>query len=268
MSDNIYFDGVRYISAGEAAERAGLTRDYVTRLCKEGKILGKRIGKQWYASQASLDAFIIEQDFARAKRRQDLAESRKLEYKIKSEETPHVRAASPAESLGARTPIPSEHRTHASDALRSAVARMPVASAARAARTAASVPLHAISIAKHGSLHAVAPLTDAIHKIIALAAALLFTVGTYAFVDAQYARIAQRSTSLGASLLAGARGELAAVAEDPSAVPEILARLARALNASVDSFVYGVMFPNGAADDSRPGTVFVRVVPAGLPISS
>ena len=38
MSDEIFFDGRRFIAAVEAAQEAHLTRDYIARLCKEGKI--------------------------------------------------------------------------------------------------------------------------------------------------------------------------------------------------------------------------------------
>src|SRR3989304_3354210 len=89
MSDEIFFDGSRYISASDAASQAALTRDYLARLCKEGKLIARRIGKkQWDVNQSSLEAFILEQSFDREQRRQKLAESRKLEYISGSAEIP------------------------------------------------------------------------------------------------------------------------------------------------------------------------------------
>ena len=81
MSDEIFFDGVRYISAGEAGELAGFTRDYVARLCKDGRLVGKRIGKQWYVSQGSIQSFVLAQGYARAKRGEELAQARKEEHR-------------------------------------------------------------------------------------------------------------------------------------------------------------------------------------------
>src|SRR3989338_883553 len=82
MTDQIFFDGVRHVSAGEAASSLGLTRDYIARLCKEGKLSGTRVGKQWYVSDASVKTFAINQEYSHAKRSEDLAKARKLEYQV------------------------------------------------------------------------------------------------------------------------------------------------------------------------------------------
>ena len=74
MSDEIYLDGVRYISAGDSAALSGFTRDYIARLCKDGKISGRRVGKQWYANLESLQKFILGQEHARARRREELTQ--------------------------------------------------------------------------------------------------------------------------------------------------------------------------------------------------
>src|SRR3989344_5429556 len=260
MSDEIFFDGNRYISAGEAASQADLTRDYLARLCKERKILGRRIGKQWYVNQDSLRSFILEQSFDREKRRQHLAESRKREYSSGSAEVPKA------------VPVLSSRSTHVHDAFRAAIARMPAESAVHAARAIASTPIQAISLAKHGSVHPAVPFVDSVHKMFAGLIALLFVVGTYAFVDAQYARIAERSATFGDAIFSSMTHQLAAVSENPTAtlsnIPNALATFARTLNRRVDSFVYGTMFPVRIAKTSRASSVAVRVVPRSAPGSS
>ena len=45
MIDEVFFDGVRYVSANDAALSAGLTRDYVTKMCRLGKFDGRHVGK-------------------------------------------------------------------------------------------------------------------------------------------------------------------------------------------------------------------------------
>src|SRR3989344_2509220 len=83
MNDEIFFDGVRYVSAGQAASFLGVTRDYVARLCKEAKLAGKRVGREWYVSDDSLRSFLVDQEHTKARRREDLAETRRDEYQDK-----------------------------------------------------------------------------------------------------------------------------------------------------------------------------------------
>src|SRR3989338_11074906 len=80
MSDEIFFDGKRYISANEAGISAGFTRDYIARLCRDGKISGRRVGKHWYVEQASLKNFLVTQEYAKSRRSESLAEERVREY--------------------------------------------------------------------------------------------------------------------------------------------------------------------------------------------
>src|SRR3989344_381609 len=224
MNDDIFFEGIRYVSAGEAASQADLTRDYLARLCKEGKIIGRRIGKQWYVKEDSLQSFILEQSHDREIRRQKLAESRKQEYSSGGAEIPKV------------VSIPYSRSAHVHDALRASIARIPADSAAQAARAIAGTPIQAVSLAKHGSVQA-APLLDAVHKILAGVVAVLFLVGAYAFVDAEYARIAGRPATFGEAVFSSMTHQLAAVSENPTGtLSNVFATLARTLNRGVDSF--------------------------------
>src|ERR1700733_1738299 len=80
MTDELFFEGARYIPAGNAANISNFTRDYIARLAREGKIIGRQIGRQWYVREDSLRAFVIEQEYANSKRRGELTRERQQEY--------------------------------------------------------------------------------------------------------------------------------------------------------------------------------------------
>ena len=261
MTDEISFDGIRYISAGEAGELAGFSRDYIARLCKEDKLVSKRIGKQWYVSEGSVKDFAVSQEYARAKRREQLTKERRMEYKGNGDVAPRKivfpNAFEGVQSVR-RNATPIAVRSHIHNALAAAAARMP--DATRTARMVTSVPVYAASVGKHAGAHIFPPVTDALHKLFAIVTALTFVVGTYLFVDAQYARIAQRSTTIGSEIVEATRAQLAAAQNPMEAVSNVFSLLAQTFNRRVDSLVYGIMFPFGASP-SQTGVVSVRVVP-------
>ncbi|MBL8158400.1 hypothetical protein JNK62_02625 [bacterium] len=58
MKNNLYIDGVHYLTAREAGDVLGYAPDYVSRLCREGKLRGRRSGKTWIVEADSLVPFI------------------------------------------------------------------------------------------------------------------------------------------------------------------------------------------------------------------
>src|SRR3989344_5578007 len=274
MTDEIFFDGVRYISASEAAELAGFSRDYVARLCKDGKLLAKRIGKQWYVCRDTLQQFVVEQKYAKAKWRDGLARTRREEYKDRTKTSAFLGRPSVsripervAESLAPR--IPSFVHSALGTALRAP-------GGMHAARAVSGFPLQVVSAGKQVSAHALPPVADALHKLLAIVTALLFTVGTYLFVDAQYARltsqtgVAERASLLASAFVDSAEKQLALAAENPAdAFSNMFEQFARSINRRVDTLVYGIMFPQeliGFSSDRE--LVSVRVVPQSSPAKS
>src|SRR3989338_2187556 len=84
MSANeIFSDGIRYVSAVAAAQESNLTRDYIARLCREGKLHAKLIGKHWYIEHSTLQSFLLEHRFALDRKHRELAEQRAREYKTR-----------------------------------------------------------------------------------------------------------------------------------------------------------------------------------------
>lgn len=67
------FSEKNFITTKYAGELSGYTSDYLARLARSGKIVGKRIGHSWLIDKESLARFLDEQgdrkiDYARAKR--------------------------------------------------------------------------------------------------------------------------------------------------------------------------------------------------------
>jgi hypothetical protein len=54
----IIIGGVPYHSAAEIARKYGYVRDYVARLCRQGKVRGQRLGKLWYVDTESFATFV------------------------------------------------------------------------------------------------------------------------------------------------------------------------------------------------------------------
>jgi hypothetical protein len=54
----IKIGGVPYHSAAEVARKYGYVRDYVARLCRQGKVRGRRLGKLCYVDTESFAAIV------------------------------------------------------------------------------------------------------------------------------------------------------------------------------------------------------------------
>ena len=80
MRDIQFFDGLEYVSAVHAAKAAKLARDYVTKLCREGKVDGKQVGTKWYVNENSLAAFLAEQEVIKRHRSAERSQQVKSAY--------------------------------------------------------------------------------------------------------------------------------------------------------------------------------------------
>ncbi|MBU1754915.1 helix-turn-helix domain-containing protein, partial [Patescibacteria group bacterium] len=69
------------ISTREASALSGYSADYLSRLCRDEKIIGMRVGRSWLLDKESLVAFIEEQAEKKKKTAEELSRSRELEYK-------------------------------------------------------------------------------------------------------------------------------------------------------------------------------------------
>lgn len=56
--DKIEIDGTIYYTSTHAAKGCEYTRDYISRLAREGMIDGRKIGNAWFISRESLHEYI------------------------------------------------------------------------------------------------------------------------------------------------------------------------------------------------------------------
>lgn len=176
-----------YISAREAATRARLHPDYISRLARESKILSRRVGRRWYVDPKSLDAFLEEQSVGKEAWRQELKEKRRTEYKKPPVHEERERLAAPIahiEEKLAETTTPQVKNAVEGTIRYSAL-------------TTPGVGTHMASYVIH-------PGVDFLHRLIALMTAIVLVFGTYALIDREFG-------STAASLVARAASNLAAV---------------------------------------------------------
>ena len=222
MSDEIFFDGIRHISANDAAASSGFTRDYIARLCRDGKVRGRRIGKNWYVDHNSFQSFLVGQEYAKSRRNESLVQERRREYhdtndtnksrnqQMATNNTNPIRSHSQIRTspfVSDSQPLVDSNgpiRIRTSDiknTLASAVAMQTSYAAAHAKQFLAApggfshaalhgLPAHA---AAYVPVHTLTPVMEFAHKVMALTLAFMLTFGTYAAVDPQYARFAADS---------------------------------------------------------------------------
>ena len=265
MSNNLFFDGREYISAGDTASLHDFSRDYIGRLCREQKVVARRVGNQWFVDAKCLQDFVYEQQRRNQERYEALSKERKQSYGVVApvpaepapatvvEETVIEEAAQPV--IVPVTPEPDEV-VMVVEEVGQVVEEVPV-SASGVAVVEAPVPemqpspihmhtmqahmakvlataVHPLSTdavrqaAVHGVAHApvLSPLFDFAHKALSLFLAFMLTFGTYAMVDAEYAR----------TLITSSKQFAATVAQVPSrmvATGEAFASVARTNNESV-----------------------------------
>ena len=75
-----YINGKKFLSALEAAKRFGYTSDYVTKLAREGKVVARKIDREWFVDSDSLLAFIADAKKKELDRREALKRERVQEY--------------------------------------------------------------------------------------------------------------------------------------------------------------------------------------------
>jgi len=155
----------QYLLAREAATRARLHPDYISRLARESKIASKRVGRRWYIDSTSLDAFLAEQSAEKEAWRQELKEKRRKEYVNLVKEPVEVIKESIAENVA-----PQAHRVVASSIQRTSLFAAP------------GLNVHAMGYVVH-------PWADFLHRIAALVTAFVLVFGTYGLIDRQFGNL-------------------------------------------------------------------------------
>jgi len=58
-------NGIAYVTARTAAPGAGISADYITKLCRKGEVDAVPVGNTWYVNEASLAAFVARKEAAK-----------------------------------------------------------------------------------------------------------------------------------------------------------------------------------------------------------
>lgn len=84
MSDSIDINGKKLLPIKEAASTVDYSRDYITRLARERKIVATQIGRRWYVDVNSLKSYQEVSQLEQEIKKQQLSDERKRELVIKS----------------------------------------------------------------------------------------------------------------------------------------------------------------------------------------
>ena len=79
MSSDFEIDGKKLHTIKTASEQTSYSRDYITRLAREEKIVASQIDRQWYIDIESLKAYQVDAALEQKTRQQQLSEERKRE---------------------------------------------------------------------------------------------------------------------------------------------------------------------------------------------
>lgn len=90
----------KYLSSKDAGALLGYTHDYISRLCRQGRMSGIQKGREWYVTQAELDAFKARHEIFLQEKKKELskkfskirleAEARKRELRKQSDQVVKV----------------------------------------------------------------------------------------------------------------------------------------------------------------------------------
>ena len=74
MKNNfITHNGIEYISVRDASKKSGYARDYISRLCRQEKVRGMLVGKNWFVDFESLTSFAAHAKIAASARAEELS---------------------------------------------------------------------------------------------------------------------------------------------------------------------------------------------------
>lgn len=97
MSSTIEIDGKFLQPIKEVAELVSYSKDYITRLAREEKIVASNIGRQWFVNVDSLKAYAeastIEQDIRKKQLSEERKQERELRGVVEKQNTLHVKRA-------------------------------------------------------------------------------------------------------------------------------------------------------------------------------
>ena len=86
MDKKLTFNNKKYLSSKYAGEISGYTNDYVARLARQKKVLGKKVGRSWYVEENSLQNFIKDNKVQKTQLHKKLSDKRVNDLKYSQRE--------------------------------------------------------------------------------------------------------------------------------------------------------------------------------------
>jgi len=88
MDDQINLNNKKYFSCKYAGKISGYTNDYIARFCRQGKLKGMTVGRNWYVEEGSLNDFVQENNLKKEELKEERSERMANEYKDLEKTTP------------------------------------------------------------------------------------------------------------------------------------------------------------------------------------
>ncbi|MCB9810517.1 MAG: helix-turn-helix domain-containing protein [Candidatus Nomurabacteria bacterium] len=85
MSVQIEIDGIKMLSLKLAAKQVSYSRDYISKLARDKKIVATQVGRHWFIDIVSLERFIDSVNLEQSIRKHHLSHERRRELNIKQE---------------------------------------------------------------------------------------------------------------------------------------------------------------------------------------
>lgn len=97
----------KYYPSSVIASDFGYSVDYVSKLVREGKVAGERVGRQWYVDRTAFAHYVDEAQFQKEQRKEALSEERKRERVVATIERHQsaVQIPSPVFAFGQATAV-------------------------------------------------------------------------------------------------------------------------------------------------------------------
>jgi fibronectin-binding autotransporter adhesin len=93
------------LSTKDASALSGYNADYLSRLCRSGKIAGTQVGRTWLVDRNSLEQFVREQEERKRAISNELSQTREKEYQQAQKSIPAIRAARVIAKRPVRSPF-------------------------------------------------------------------------------------------------------------------------------------------------------------------
>lgn len=83
MSTAIEINGIDFVSVKDASKEVSYSRDYLSKLAREGKVNATQVGRQWFVELRSVQSFVENKNLEQEVYRRRLSEERRKELEVR-----------------------------------------------------------------------------------------------------------------------------------------------------------------------------------------